>query len=196
MFTNLRWIGTGWTGAPSYTNFRARGDLTGAALDAFAASTRNVMFAMKAYAPPPAVWTPDPTVNKVDELTGVVRDVLTITTNPGPVTATGSGSYSNVVGACVVWRTGVTLNRRFSTGRTFFVPLAGNAFDATGRLAAGCATALVNAALAYVATPIVGANGHPVVWHKPHKGLSDGSIIDIKSVSVNSATAELKSRRG
>lgn len=196
MMTQVRWLAQGWTGGPGYIPFRVRGQLSSSAVDTWMTRLRTFIASLTTYTPSGISYSCEQSVTFVDETDGSIKGVAGIATPPAAVAGVGSGSWSSVSGLAVIWRTGVTNQRRLTQGRTFFVPLAGTAYTSGGFLAPAMITAVGNAALAYVATPPLQTDGRAVVWHRPStKGATDGRMVDIASANIGNSPAELKSRR-
>lgn len=86
------------------------------------------------------------------------------TTAPAAVVGTAGGAYAAPAGATVTWVTDDIHGRRHLKGRTFFVPLAGSAFSATGALLAGAVTALTGVGNGLLLAP---AGKKYCVWGRP-----------------------------
>jgi hypothetical protein len=120
----------------------------------------------------------------------------TIATVPAGVSGTGTGNFSALSGAALIWRTTHSMGRRLLSGRTFFVPLSSGAYFTDGRLNGTFRTAMNAAAATFVNRVAAGVPGHPVVWHRPSSlGATDGSAWPVSSASVGLYPAELSARR-
>jgi hypothetical protein len=132
----------------------------------------------------------------VDEFTGVLQGAWTATSPTGIVGAGAAGSAAGA-GACVSWNTGMVVAGHRLRGRTFIVPLATDAYDATGTLASLALTMGNAFATAMNAIPSF------VVWHRPtHTGTgpsrvnnNDGAARLVASYTLKDKVAFLSSRR-
>jgi hypothetical protein len=195
-FYALRWIGTGLPGGRAYLTFRFQDVLGATLMNNAAAATRSFLNAVAPYWPLSSVFTPDPFFNEVQENDGRVTGVFSYSTVPAVVNGTGGQQYSSFAGACVIWRTSTMRVRRLAAGRTFLVPLAGAAYDNTGRITAAARTVLLNAAQTLSTYVAPGNPGCLTVWKRPtFKGATDGALAPVTGVQVNNVGAELKSRR-
>jgi hypothetical protein len=111
-------------------------------------------------------------------------------TAPAVITGSGSGSYAAPSGAVITWLTGAVHLARRVRGRTFLVPLATTAFDASGTLSTGFLTNVRNAASAYIASA-----ANPAVWSRPRGGVNNGAAFSIQAGAVLDKVAILSSRR-
>jgi hypothetical protein len=89
----------------------------------------------------------------------------------------------------VDWITDTITNRRRLRGRTFLVPIAGNAYQTNGTLYDSARTALQTAATAFVAAQSTSF----VIYHRGTG--SDGSNGLVTSAFVPDMIAVLRSRR-
>ena len=128
-----------------------------------------------------------------EDVVDILESASGLQTGQTPVTPVagfvGASSlrYSAVSGMSITWNTNnFALGHRLR-GRTYFVPLAGECYQASnGTLDDGFVTTVRNAITQYISKPSA-----PVVWHRPSAagasdGLSDlitgGSIQDHQSV--------------
>jgi hypothetical protein len=119
------------------------------------------------------------------ELLSVWSGASTTVVTGGTVNEAAAG-----VGACVGWTTGGVIDGRRLRGRTFVVPLHGQAYDNSGTLSV--------AALAGVQTFAAGLMGAGplAVWHRPTTvGGSDGNSYGVIANQVRDKVAYLSSRR-
>jgi len=100
-----------------------------------------------------------------------------------------SGKYAAPVGACVDWNTDTITAGRRLRGRTFLVPLGGDAFQTDGSIGAADLVVLQAAADALIAAQ----SASFVVWHRGTG--SGGSNGLVTSAKVPDLAAVLRSRR-
>jgi hypothetical protein len=193
-FSSITWRWDGWAGGPGFTVFRMSGNLDNTQTDAAAAAQRTFWAAHVAYLPSVVTLTCDTVVKVFADADGSLVEQRTIATPPAVVNGVGSGAWSAVAGACIVWRTGQSTGRRILMGRSFLVPLAQAAWGTNGQLSPAFLTASTNAAGAYTARVGAGVPGHPVVWHRPKPGAA-GFSADVTAVTVNKTGAEIRRRR-
>lgn len=111
-----------------------------------------------------------------------------------PVVGSGPVNQAAGVGACISWTTGGIVNGkrgpRKLRGRTFLVPLAGDAWESNGTLGGGYPVIL-----GQLATSIAGS-GPLAIWHRPTTaGAADGNSYGVQTWRVRDKLAMLKSRR-
>jgi len=137
----------------------------------------------------------------INDATGAITAAWT-DSPPGEVVAGTTGAYSAPSGAIVRWTTGSVVDGHKVVGRTFIVPLAGNAYQEDGTLASGIITVIQNAASALVASE--GANLQ--IWSRPRLARAAtaklpalsaraGSAHQVTGVAVPDRAAVLRSRR-
>jgi hypothetical protein len=108
----------------------------------------------------------------------------------GGGTGVDVGPWSAGVGCYISWRTAGFVHGRRVRGRTFIVPLGGNAFETTGLPKTTTVTALgIWATTLVEATP-----GNMVIWHRPTDG-AGGSKHPITSLNVPTVGTSLRTRR-
>lgn len=183
----VNWAGT--TGGAGVSVFNAR--LSGAALatgpQQFAANVRTLMDTVKSNIPNEVTLSFPSEVLELDTVTGQVTAFHPVTP-PVSVAGGNTGGYAHASGLRVVWTTNAVLNGRRLRGATFFVPIVGNAFDASGRLLATVVTTFENAANAYVVN--MENIGSAAVWSRTH-----GILADVESAKVPPLGSILRSRR-
>lgn len=133
---------------------------------------------------------------------GELLDVRSVTSAPGKSNASyASQAYSAASGAVINWRTGSVHRSRRVKGRSFIVPLAGNAFEANGTLHADTITTLQAGATALLNTASSPDFG---IWARPQRVKnSDGTTTLIPngqwyvatSSNVPDMSAVMRSRR-
>lgn len=182
---------TGFPGAPGYSNFYFGGD-SGTTGDAQADADRvQALFEYVAsYLPTGVTVTIQPEVVTLDETTGNMTGITAIE-SPDTVTGRGTGGFSGPSGAVVNWMTGSFVNGRLVRGRTFFVPLAGSAYESNGTLTTPALNGFRTGASIFVGE--VGSRAL-VVWRRPRNG-TPGSSHLVTSAQVPDIAAVLRSRR-
>lgn len=190
---------SGWSGAPGLTAFHfddARGNET-----SILAKVREFM---NDFLSPTttAVNLPgtinidvQPIVETFDTLTGALLST-TVGTKPPVIDGIGSGGYASAVGACVSWTTGLVHDvpgaesgPHLVRGKTFFVPLVSNVFDANGAFNSADLTGMNSAVAAFLtAVPTFG------VWSRPVAGAGGAFGVALAGV-VRNKGAILRSRR-
>lgn len=192
---------TGFNGAPGYSVFHFRDFTTGedgfpADSEALAAAQKVTTFfdTFKGYIPRVASIRVESELELIEETTGQMIDIVSITA-PAAVSggALSATTYSAASGAVVNWRTQGVRNGRRVRGRTFIVPLAGDAYENNGTLASAALTQLRTAADALIAP---GTSPDLGVWARPTSaGASDGNWFVANSAFVPDMAAVLRSRR-
>lgn len=191
----IKW--TGFSGAPGFTNLFfndfTEGSITQAIVDGSMNRTDALVSAWQSRVPSTVTLQVDSTVQIIDVATGQITRFMQGAVKTQKV-GTGSGAYSAAAGACINWRTNGVRKGRRVRGRSFVVPLAGSALDATGTIADTQLTGLRTAANALFAT---GADqGLPGVYARPSTpGASDGAWFPIVAADIPDKTAVLRSRR-
>jgi hypothetical protein len=186
----------GWTGAPGVSLFRVFGDLDSTQTDAAALAIRTLIASISTNIPSVVSVSCEQLMKVYADGDGSLVHSETIANIPAVVNGSGSGSFSSLSGAALIWRTTHSMGRRLLNGRTFFVPLAQNAYGSDGRLSTTFRTNINAGAATYVNRVAAGVPGHPMVWHRPSsKGATDGSSWPVSSAAVGLYPAELSARR-
>ncbi len=129
-------------------------------------------------------------VDVLDVVSGALTGTVAITP-PANVTGSGTGSYAAPTGACVTWLTGGVVNGHRLRGRTFLVPMAGNAFENDGTLSATTLSSINSAA-----TTFISAAPDFAIWHRPAAGGGGGGQATTAiAFRVADQAAVLTSRR-
>lgn len=185
----ISWLG--FPGAPGYTVLHTRnsGVITTAvdnmvsALDALATAFAGVVGNN-------TTLRASQLVEEYDEATGVLQAQYTspvvVTDHTGASGQMGPG----VSGACISWKTAGVVAGRPVRGRTFVVPIAAAAYDASGTLTSAVLTGLNAAATAYRTSATI----ETVIWHRAKNG-AGGAAFDITASSIKDQAAVLRSRR-
>jgi hypothetical protein len=197
--TQVLKVTTNWTnfvGAPGYTNMYVRdfsvGDVDQAMLNGFVTKLDAFWDALVAYIPNNINVLIDPAVEAINVETGALEEFFTATPDAAR-SGTATGNYAGGSGAVINWYTDAVRNGRRLKGRSFLVPLAASAMDATGSLSTTCHTALQTAS----ATLIDGTGaGDLGVWGRPTApGATDGVWAVATARTVPDMAAVMRSRR-
>jgi hypothetical protein len=167
------------------------GNLNVADANTAAANMRAFLNVLPAYGPTGASITFDSTVGLYGDF-GDQTGEITLSVVPAAVALTGSGTYAGGAGAVVNWVTGTFHAGRKVRGRTFLVPLVGNAFQSDGTLGP-----TFQAALQAAATTLATSSPTPVIFSKkgPAGGTSTTVTAIVSGATVPDRTAILRSRR-
>jgi hypothetical protein len=187
---------TGFIGGPGYTNLYWRdaspGTISQGVIDDAATKVDAWLGAWDDYLPPSVAVQVDSTIDIIDDTNGQLQGFMSVAAKPLRQGA-GTGNYSAASGACVNWYTDGVRNGRRVRGRSFMVPLAGNALAGNGTLDD---TAL---GLWRTATTTMDANtgtARLVVWGRPTApGATDGASWEVTSSTIPDKAAVLRSRR-
>ena len=189
---------SGMTGGPGYSNFYFRTGADGLGnsdnAQAAAAAVRAFFNSAGQFIPNSATIQVQPQVEGLLEDTGQLTNIYSVTA-PSPVVGSvgATQTYSAATGAVVTWYTNGIRRRRRVRGRTFIVPVAGNAFDAQGTLSS-VFLATMNPAADSLMQQFAGAS--LVVWGRPSaKGATDGVAFPVASKNIPDMAAVLRSRR-
>lgn len=190
----VTWISGGYTGAPGYTKLKYMlspgANATVAEANAAAANGRVLLASTAANMPTGVTYQCQTLAQSYDDA-GVLTGEVTITAVPAQITGSGGTTYPGGVGAVVYWLTGALNGGHRVKGRTYFVPLANNAFASDGTLAAGLVTSLGGAAATYVGTtPTPAVNSRKL--DQADRGNQTNAVI---SSSLKDRTAFLRTRR-
>lgn len=187
----------GWPGAPGVSQMyygTALGDLpTQNNIDAIRTFFNSLAFLL----PVGLTITVPRSGDRINQTDGKIIGAWEVPVAPAVVTGTAAGNYAGNAGAVIHWLTTVVVNGRRVRGRTFLVPLAASAYDASGSLSQATQTALQNAASALVSQ----VDGAPSVWARPFidptgkKAPREGSLAQITSVRVPDLAVSMRSRR-
>lgn len=128
----------------------------------------------------------DSEVIDLDE-SGVLTAVWPVTP-PAQVAGINTSTYARAAGAVVNWATDTIVVGRRLSGRTYIVPLAGNAFDTTGIITTAARDVLIAAAEDFIAA---GTANRPLrVWSRTH-----ATSATVQSATVPIQGAVLRGRR-
>jgi hypothetical protein len=188
---------TGFLGAPGYTNlyfkdFDSTDFIVQAIADGAVSKTDNWIGGIQSRIPSSVTLQTSPTVEIIEAETGELKGFLTTTPAAARV-GTGTGVYSAASGAVVNWYTGGVVRGRRVRGRTFLVPISGNALSGDGTLDNTNAAALRTNTAPLISTTGAGDLG---VWSRPTApGATDGSWHLVTSFTIPDKVAVLRSRR-
>lgn len=182
---------SGFTGAPGYSAFHFAGG--GGLISDATQCVERVEAAfdeIKAWLPSTVSIQVDSEVEVLDsdtgELTGA-EDVGTRTAIQGGT----AGPYSAATGAVINWRTGDYRFGRRIRGRTFIVPIAGDAYEADGTLGVNPRGRFQAFGNIMTSSDFDSEFG---VWSRPRNG-SGGVFASATGYSVPDMAAVLRSRR-
>lgn len=194
-----RW--TGFTGAPGYSNFHFTsdagfwdgglfGDEAELAAESAAGRVRAAFDAIDQWLPTRVNIGIEPETVILDSDTGEIVGSVPVEVDPVESGGT-SRAYSAASGAVVNWRTNDYRFGRRIRGRTFIVPLAGDAYGTDGTLADNALSSLRS-----FATTLIADQADPQfgVWSRPRSG-AGGVFATAVSASVPDMSAVLRSRR-
>jgi hypothetical protein len=187
---------TGFNGAPGYTNLYFRDFETNgidqAIADGAAAKVDTWLGAWDDFLPPSVAVQVDPTVEVIEATNGALLRFITVPAKPLRQGA-GTGSYSAASGAVVNWYTDGVRNGRRIRGRSFMVPLAGNALATDGTLSDTALTTWRTATTTLISATGAGDMG---VWARPSApAATDGSWTAASAFTIPDKAAVLRSRR-
>lgn len=124
----------------------------------------------------------------MDPLTGTITGGWTGTA-PALLTGAAGGAYAAGVGMRVRWYTSTTINGHLVKGSTFFVPLAGGAYEADGSILNTVVTANQTA----VNTFLTACGTDLRIWHRGNG--TNGIDVAVVSGTLVDRTSWLTSRR-
>lgn len=153
------------------------------------AAVTTFFTSIKSYFPSGVQWAIPNSGDAIDEATGVLTGTWS-TGTAGSVAGSSAGSFTQGVGARVVWRTPAIRGGRRVRGSTFMVPLLGSAYDTQGTIATAVRTAVGDAAGAL----LTASNGNLAVYSRPRPGLS-GQGVAITAFDIPDRVSWLRSRR-
>lgn len=145
---------------------------------------------------PPTVNVTVPTEGfTIDVPTGHITGSWTAASTPVVVGAM-AGTYAAAAGACVTWKTPTVGPHGLIRGKTFLVPLGGDAYDTDGTLLSTTRAAILTAAQSL----ITDAAGAFMIYRRPRVagdpgGASPGVAAEVTGRSVADKSAVLRSRR-
>lgn len=185
-------IWTGFAGAPGYSNFYFAGG-GGLISDAQQVADRvaEAFDEIDVMLPVSARVNVSPTVEVIDSDTGELQGYQDVDEPDGTRGLGGSGGYSAASGAVINWRTSDVRFGRRIRGRTFIVPLNGNAYEGDGSLTPDALSSLRSFADTLTVWDFDSEFG---IWSRPRNG-AGGVFATVDSYRVPDMSAVLRSRR-
>lgn len=188
---------TGFAGAPGYTNLYWRdfetSGLDQAIIDGAVTKTDTWISSVQSRVPTSVRLRVNRQVEIIESTTGQLTRFMQATADTTERVGTGTGAYSAASGLVVNWYTDGVVRGRRVRGRTFIVPLAGNALDTDGSIAAAALTGMATATTTLISNTGVGDLG---VWSRPSApGATDGQWFSTTSFTIPDKAAVLRSRR-
>lgn len=179
----VRCLWQNWPGSPGYTNFYTSVSLSNVAPFA------TFFDAIKTLVPSALTITVPNSGDIINEATGQIQNVWT-GTGGATITGTGSGAYAGPTGAVAEWlTTGIVAGRRVQ-GKTYLVPLAGLATDASGSISTTALGTLTTAA-AGLQTAL---GNQFVVWSRPFEPDANRVPPDTRPARAGSSWPVIGSR--
>lgn len=185
----VRW--DGFLGAPGYSNFHFTESVsTPGPADG---RSRVVAFfnGFNTLLPADVEFTTSHEVAVIDEETGMVTGFETVAEPGEPGNGGDSGGYSAASGAVVTWHTSGVRNGRRVRGRTFLVPLGGNAYQPDGTLTTSAISQINDAATELVGE---GFDSGFCIFSRPSSE-GGGGVFPVTGFRVPDMAAVLRSRR-
>lgn len=181
---------TGFSGAPGFTNFYFgnTSDVTGA--NSAVTTSQAFLDAIHFYLPVGVNVQASTEVEVVDPANGDLLDVITATASSPVWAGQMTGAYAAPTGGIVNWRTAGVHRARRVRGRTYLVPLGGDAYQSDGTLLDSVRTGIVTATAGMVSSPFG-------IWARPFgpPPVVAGALYDVISASVPDKACVLTSRR-
>jgi hypothetical protein len=167
------WNWTGTTGGIGYTNLYY-GSTAGTGSEALAAVQKayTLFQNAKAHLPGGVTVAPFTDVRLIEDTTGDLVNIFTVTGVPSVGGGGGAFGYSGASGACIDWLTGVIHGKHLMVGRTFLVPASQATYETNGTIAA---QAIIDIATAAEAMR-VGSGPVFGVWGRPRKARTVGGV--------------------
>ena len=188
-------VWSGWAGGPGYSNFYFGGiSPTEAQLTVAQDRVHDFFAAITLCLPTPVTISFQPSSQLITPGDGVIQDDIPVGSVAPPVVGAGGANFAAVSGACVIWRTGLTVGGRLLKGKTFLVPLSAGAYDTDGTILASRLAELRAAATALAAPGAFADEQQLQVWHRPTAG-AGGVMSPTGSASVSDRVSILRSRR-
>lgn len=181
----------GFPGAPGYSSFHFSEFTGGVEVDAVRERVYEFFDAMTPILPASVSITVDPTVQRLDEATGVLEEYLDGTANFVVEASPNNPDFAGPAGAVVGWNTNTVNNGRRVRGRTFLVPLNLDSYEEDGTLSEVALTRLRRGAAELVGDDF---NTGFSVWSRPRNG-AGGVLAPVTGFRVPDLSAVLRSRR-
>jgi hypothetical protein len=187
----------GWSGGPGLNTFYFRpGTVGGSVSDAtdVLARVRAFWNAISAQLPAALTIATAPTVDALEDTTGVLVGSYASSAPPTAVTGTGvTEFYAPQVMCLLQMNTTAFVAGRRVQGRSFIGPVTEGAI-AAGSVSTATISAITGAALLQLTPSSPPTPSFPVVWRRPRPGVPGGSY-SVTAFSMPTKTATLKSRR-
>lgn len=189
---------SGFTGAPGYTNLHFEpaveaDPVTQGTVDDAVTKVDTFLNAFQPLFPPPVVTGVANTIEELDEQSGNIEKFWTGTPAAANAGTSATGIYAGGSGVCVNWLTGDVWNGRRVRGRTFMVPIGGDALTNDGTIDNTRLTAFRAAADGLRAEAGL---SHLVVYRRPDPNLIiDGGAYRVTASNITDKLAQLRSRR-
>jgi len=188
-------VWSGWAGGPGYSNFYFGGTSADSAQLTVAQDRVHDFFAaITLCLPTPVTISFQPSSQRINPGDGVITDDVAVGSVAPVVVGAGGPNFAAVSGACVIWRTGLTVGGRLLKGKTFLIPLSAGVYDTDGTILASRLTELRAAATALAAPGAFAAEQQLQVWHRPVGG-TGGVMAPTGTASVSDRVSILRSRR-
>lgn len=187
----VRSVWTGFSGAPGYTNFYFSSVIGEEAAGAAIQAVNTFWGSVGLMLPSGVRVETESELTVIDEVTGTIEGYETGDVEGLAYEGNVDQGYSAASGAVINWGTDGVRNGRRIRGRTFIVPLGGDAYQDDGTLTSNRLSSLRSQAESLVAN---GAGPEFCVWSRPVGG-SGGQFAPIVSSRVPDMAAVLRSRR-
>jgi len=187
-------VWNGWAGGPGFSNFYFGGNPTAGQAGTAQDRVHDFFESLILCLPTPITISFQTTVQVIASGDGSIVSENAVTPVAPNVVGAGGTTFSSPSGACIIWRTGVTVGGRLLKGKTFFVPMTSAAYDTDGSLLTARLTELRAAATALAAPGAFADEQQLQVWHRPVAG-AGGSNSPTVSATVSDRAAVLRSRR-
>jgi hypothetical protein len=169
--------------------------ITGSDCNAAAAAVRALYGAASTYLAADMTYTFPGPIDVVDHATGLVQNIVPLSSVPTAVTGGGGGNYAAGTGFRLNWKTLSVHNRRFIRGANFLTPVAAGGWTTGGVVAPGAISGMASAITTYLAA-LNTAGLEAIIWHRPAKGTFTGGAVGLVVTGAVSPTpAGLRTRR-
>lgn len=182
---------TGFQGAPGYSNFHFTEQVSDPGPRDGYDRVWDFLNEINSLFPTDVHYLAEGEVAILDETTGMITDYQTVAENPTPGNGGATGGYSAASGAVVTWNTAGVRNGRRVRGRTFLVPLGGNAYQSDGTLTPDTISTINDGASLLVGE---GFDSGFAIFSRPSNG-QDGGVYPVTGFRVPDMAAVLRSRR-
>lgn len=190
------WSGT--TGGPGLSQMCIEGfiPVPAATAEDWCDAVRAFWFSLASLLPNELTLNVAPTVDSFDTETGDLDSTVVIASPPAQVAGASISTYAGGSGVKVKWDTNQIKFGKRVRGSTFIVPIASNAFTATG-VVSGAAQTTINNAAATLVTAIDNFGGNLAVWSRPRTEPTarEGFATHVVQGLCSTKSAILRSRR-